>query len=496
VKSAMFTTQLTVLSLSLSLLFSYTSAEVLNVPDDYGSIQAAIEASGNRDTILVQPGIYAGDIDFLRKNITVGSLYLTTGDAGYRDETIIDAGNDGRPVTCRSGEGNRSVLAGFTLRNGQVVDGGGVYCRGSSPTLDNLAVIGNRASGKGGGIFCDDYASPVITNSVISSNDANEQGGGIYCNEHSSPRLTHVEVISNSGSTGGGIYCNNSSRAVLTDVTVSGNRADVMGGGIHCARDSDVHMLRVAVVDNYAESMRAGGIYIGISDVRMENVTIARNRTDGDGGGIHFMGTCHPVLKNAVLWGNSPNQVYQQGSPDPAASIEISYSDIEAGRNGVVITGNARLEWGNGNIDTNPLFSDEENGDYNLTENSPCIDTGDPESDPDPDGTRADMGAFYFDQLDVPKSEDVISEEFRLFPAFPNPFNSTTTITYALPALSPVSLKLYDLSGREVRTLVEGNQRSGIHHVVLNASNMPSGLYFVRLEAKDCVFAKRIMLIR
>ncbi len=89
-----------------------------------------------------------------------------------------------------------------------------------------------------------------------------------------------------------------------------------------------------------------------------------------------------------------------------------------------------------------------------------------------------------------------IPTEFYLSQAYPNPFNSSTLITYGLPVTSNVSLALYDLSGRLIQTLAEGNQQAGIHTTVLTADNLPSGLYFVRLDAARQVFTRKVMLIR
>jgi hypothetical protein len=89
-----------------------------------------------------------------------------------------------------------------------------------------------------------------------------------------------------------------------------------------------------------------------------------------------------------------------------------------------------------------------------------------------------------------------IPTEFGITSLYPNPFNATTTISYSLPVASPVSLALYDLSGREVRTLKEGNQQAGVHPTIMTAADLPSGLYFVRLKASDRVFTQKITLIR
>ncbi|MBT7617832.1 MAG: T9SS type A sorting domain-containing protein [Calditrichaeota bacterium] len=86
--------------------------------------------------------------------------------------------------------------------------------------------------------------------------------------------------------------------------------------------------------------------------------------------------------------------------------------------------------------------------------------------------------------------------EFFISEAYPNPFNSTTTITYGLPGPGGVSLQLYNLSGQLINTLFEGNRQAGIYSANLVGKNLASGLYFVRLEGAGQVVARKIMLIR
>jgi hypothetical protein len=95
----------------------------------------------------------------------------------------------------------------------------------------------------------------------------------------------------------------------------------------------------------------------------------------------------------------------------------------------------------------------------------------------------------------APEEPNVLYE-FALYDVYPNPFNSTTTITYGLGTPSPTRIMLYDLSGREVMTLVDGYYKAGIHTKTLKAGDLPSGLYFVRLKASDQVFTQKVMLIR
>ncbi len=85
---------------------------------------------------------------------------------------------------------------------------------------------------------------------------------------------------------------------------------------------------------------------------------------------------------------------------------------------------------------------------------------------------------------------------FIIYPTYPNPFNSTTTISYGLPYQSDVSLRLYNTLGQRVSTLYQVEKSAGVHQAVLNSDNLPSGLYFVHLEASERTITKKVMLIR
>ncbi len=78
-----------------------------------------------------------------------------------------------------------------------------------------------------------------------------------------------------------------------------------------------------------------------------------------------------------------------------------------------------------------------------------------------------------------------IPSTFRLLQNYPNPFNPTTTITYSLAEKSNVKLTIYDILGRQIQTLFEGQQNSGTHTYRFNASNLSSGIYFYTMEAND-----------
>lgn len=91
---------------------------------------------------------------------------------------------------------------------------------------------------------------------------------------------------------------------------------------------------------------------------------------------------------------------------------------------------------------------------------------------------------------------DNLPHDFNLYTPYPNPFNSTTMITFSVSFASHVLLALYDLSGRRISTLVSDDLQPGIHTTTLNANDLPTGLYFVHLKVSGRVFTQKVILIR
>lgn len=170
-------------------------ANLINIPSDYLTIQAGIEAAADADTVLVAPGTYNESLNFNGKAITVASYYLTAVDSSYIDNTILDGNNSNRLVTFSNSEDSTSVLTGFTLINGADGTGGGIMCNSASPTLDHL-LIKDCTAIKGSALYCYD-ASPKISNCTITSNLATNNGA-IYVEVSSNPDLINTILWDNS----------------------------------------------------------------------------------------------------------------------------------------------------------------------------------------------------------------------------------------------------------------------------------------------------------
>ncbi len=89
-----------------------------------------------------------------------------------------------------------------------------------------------------------------------------------------------------------------------------------------------------------------------------------------------------------------------------------------------------------------------------------------------------------------------LPEVFSLSQNYPNPFNPTTVIKYSLPEVSNVKLKVYDMLGREIKTLVNKEQSAGVYTVEFNATNLSSGVYFYRVEAGNFIATKKLLLLK
>jgi parallel beta-helix repeat protein len=305
------------------------------VPSRYPTIQSAINAAVDGDTIIVAPGTYIGegnrDIDFLSKAITVRST--DPNDSNIVSDTIIDCqGTESerhRGFYFHNNEYANSILTGLTITNGYVSiappGGGGIACQGSSPTISNCRIIDNTAYyNGGGGIYCNG-SNPIITNCTITGNlsteysigggiccydsspkityctitgNSAEYGGGIYC-YGSNPMIANCTITNNSAALGGGIYCNDSN-PTIANCTITNNSSN--GGGICCRYNSNPIIINCAITGNSAN--RGGGIYCDNSSPTITNCTITGNSAKMDGGGIYCYDS-NATINNCSIMNNS-----------------------------------------------------------------------------------------------------------------------------------------------------------------------------------------------
>lgn len=382
----------------------------------FDSIQEAIDEALPMDTVFVLDGVYSGhgnrDLDLGGKNITIRSSYGPEG-------CIINCqGNSTeyrRAFYFHNDETNMMVVDGFTIINGYHEIGGGIYCDNSSPTIQNCKIIGNTAdngseNGLGGGVYCGNTAV-VIRGCEIAGNVSSYRGGGLYCGgDDCQATVEDCEIIGNEAQSEGGALYLYEAKARVINCLIQDNRAlgigggalscydsaegssiwrcriienrSGIGGGIYCSGSANaIRIGSCTIVANVAE-VDGGGIYCIDGRPRIGNCTISGNKGGELGGGISSYNSMPPV-NNCILWDNTPNEICAHPN-EPS----ISFSNVEGGTLS-----------GLNNSDFDPCFVlsgywDGDvwiPGDYHLTWNSPCIDQGDPNYVPDPNGYDLDI---------------------------------------------------------------------------------------------------------
>jgi parallel beta-helix repeat protein len=340
--------------------------------------------------------------------------------------------------------------------------GGGAICLwNSSSIICSNTLLNNNApaSGVGGGIICWQNANASISNNLISNNTAGNGGAGIYIGSSNPIVINNIITKNHSYDEGGGIRCNYSSRPLIINNTIVNNQAS-SGGGIHCDGNSD------------------------------------------------------PILINTILYGNTANTGNQAYLADSGSDPNFLFCDIKGGKDhfkgaGAGVNYSGVYEH---NIDSDPLFMSAEADDFHLSDSSFCIGGGNDSvqvgtkwyqappfdfegnSRPNPKSSKPDIGALENilgnPVTGIQNGLNQMPNQFHLYQNYPNPFNPQTRIKYELPHSGKVVLKVYNIVGEEICTLVDEVKPAGSFEVLWDGRDntgylVASGVYLYRIEAQD-----------
>ncbi len=477
----------------------------------FATIQYGLTSANENDTVLVDDGIYVENI-----------LWPATGGIkliGSGEETcIIDGDSTERVITIIDTSSNMidstTKIQGFTIQNGvsnldNTIEkpGAGIYCVNASPRLidctikDNYAYgdgggialqtnsnmsitdvkihrnmakgslyngIGHRYKGKGGGIFIVN-SDPIINNIEIIDNFAGEYGGGASLH-HSSASFTNFTISGNTGSggfqKGGGIFCESTPNASFIDGVISENTYPYIGAGIatsaamYDTSSFHVELTNVIIQNNVS---RMWGVGIAGQNINLTGCTIINNSAEYLGGGIFSEG-------NIIFSPTNRSNIYNNTIEDSNdvghdIAIEINYYGIPQSSLDVI-------------LDT---FTVRDPLDYYAT---PI------------DSFTFDI-TFGLDQLSA--NDEIITNNFALYPPYPNPFNPITTIRFNAPFVgikNKLSLRIYDITGRVVDVLVNDAINSGSHVIQWNAADYASGIYFIELVVGKKRDIQKLILLK
>jgi parallel beta-helix repeat protein len=367
-------------------------AQILWVPDNQPTIQAAINAAAIDDVIYVRPGTYTENINFFGKSVSVIS---EKGSA----VTIIDGGQHDSVVTYTGGE--RGILAGFTIRNGKsgfdtpgFGDGGGIrIVNGARPVILQNVITANRACtgvGISSRFSSADIRENLITGNIQSGCSGGVGGGGISVTGDEGQFL-FTQIVENNitdntlnSASGAGISLFAAGDVEIRGNIIASNTATglspcAQGGGIGIVNSSGAKIVQNIITGNSAGC--GGGIYwstpFDAPGPKLFNNTIVDNDA-AIGAGIYASGDNQQVTITNNIIVESDNQTALYCTNLRASLIPlISFNNVFAPQ-GTPYGSQCSNQTGiNGNISADPLFMSATGQDYRLQSTSPSVDSGD-----------------------------------------------------------------------------------------------------------------------
>ena len=533
-------------------------ADILNVPGQYATLQAAIDAASSGDEIVIA-AVTLSDCTHMANPPADSTLCcaklksgLTITGAGI-DQTFIDADSTGRAfyvADCEDVEiRNLTITRAFAETHGA-----GILCLRSSPYIHHVKLVSNYD----GAIICLEGSNPEITFTTMIDNEA-KAGGGLDADNTSAPFLYECEILNNRapfaagvrmhgsatlvscdiignetvGATnvlGGGILISSGANPLISSCTIANNVCYGEGGGV-CIMDAFGEIRSTRIYGNRSTSLegRGGGVFIG-SDAapEFEACLIANNNTTGeysDGGGL-WVQYANLEMNYCTFYGNWTEGVGPDYGICGNLGIETSMfvpgtvnvhhcimAFSSAGR-GLYCTGtgdepsigcccvygNAGGDdicgMGEGNFVQDPLFCDPGAMNFHINANSPCAPGNHPGSPPP---CELLIGAYGVG-CDMGADEPLAVSAFKLANE-PNPFAGTTAILFELPEATHVALEIFDLSGRRVATLEDGPMTAGAHRTVwdgqtLSGERAVAGVYYYQLRAGGEVASRRMLRLQ
>ncbi|NUP95331.1 MAG: hypothetical protein HUU28_04125 [Planctomycetaceae bacterium] len=324
--------------LLLAPIGSAAAQSTIAVPQDFATIQQAINAALPGATVLVSAGTYNESIDLLGKAITVrGESEVTT---------IIDGTSlNSSVVRFRSNESNSTVLENFTIQNGSgsaaaqgpagALYGGGILCDGASPVIRQCIIRNNSipiaGNSRGGGIAILNAANIRIESCRIELNSTQFSGGGMLING-STAVVLNTDIVGNAafssttsyGTSGGGMSVGYSSTVQMTGCLIEGNSASSnhnsvssTGGGLHVWLSSNITLSSCVIGGNFARHY-GGGLWINGGTFAISDSTIDNNAAK-KGGGLSTSGS--GTVVRTVISRNSTN------SPGSTGALSANYGN-------------------------------------------------------------------------------------------------------------------------------------------------------------------------
>jgi predicted outer membrane repeat protein len=352
------------------------------------------------------------------------------------------------------------------------------FTENSSPTTGGALHVGGSTTVVNGAVFHDNWA---------------HEGGGVHlatCRPCTMRGVTFTENTAASGR-GGGLLCETfpDGTATLSHLTFLDNTATTGGGGMACLNSTMPTISYATFARNSA--VTGGGLEIAGGAVKLDQATFCANEASGAGGGIYLDGASTIDLDTSIIAFSTDGEGIAQWGFTPQS---ISCTDIYGNADGDWVGPFAPLQGVNGNFSLDPLFCDAAGGDFTLAGDSPCL----------PPNNTCGVLIGAHDQGCPPTTgvPEATAAVVAVHPATPNPFGDRTALSYEVASPGVVAARVFDVSGKLVRTLVDSeHQAAGLKTLVWNGRDdrgcpVASGVYFFRVEIAGESMSRRAVLLR
>ncbi|MBU1950416.1 MAG: right-handed parallel beta-helix repeat-containing protein, partial [Candidatus Eisenbacteria bacterium] len=525
--------------------------DTFTVPVPYPTIQSAVDAASSGDLILIDAGVYS-DITHTVPPDTTRSVVIPISGITIRGAgaglTIIDPLHQGRGINC---EGVTDVVIedltvtdafaqvyapGILIRNNSTAtinncdvsnnDDGGIIVYGFSTAYINDCTINENVAKQGGGLAVEEDSYAEVTGCELSRN-ISPSGGGLLIKARSTGIISFCEINENEidfpNGSGGGINVITSDLTLL-DSEVMNNTSDGTGGGIACRDESTLDLQRCRIHGNSTTAAYGpgGGLFADYSSLTMVDCLVTRNEVEGDGseggglfcllaspisitqctfaankiweeeenfGGGIYLDFTSPTITKSIIANNDGYGIYCYNGSVPVVSCTDIYGNLDDNS----ICGTDAGD----NFSLDPLFCDMPTDNFGIETTSPCAAGNHPNGGGACNGDR--LGARDAGCTDSVEEGGVVTGLFLA--NRPNPFRTTTTVHFQLNKAGAVGLRIVDVTGRQVRSLVNRSLPAGMHTSVWDAKDdagdpVASGVYFYLLTTNGETQTRRMVYAR
>lgn len=339
--------KMTIPMVAMTALCTAASADTLNVPQQYDTIQEAIDAAVDGDTIQLDAGTYKeSGIDTLGKAITIkGSIIWPGGPL-----SVIE-GQGNEPVfIVSSGETQTTAFRHLIVQLGKAQYGGAMYISGSSPFVEDVLFSGNQADNGGGAIFAGAGSAPAFKDCTFYQNATASSGGAVLVKEASISFESCEMTYNQSNYAGGAVYAH-AGQISLIDSHLNQNTAPQRGGAVA------LYLGELIIQNSHLEGNKSGydggAVHAHTASVDLQDTLFKSNKAQtGSGGALHaYEGSAD--IQNSEF---HSNWAHEHGG-----ALLLRYGSGSTVSNCVVFNNTAQ-KWGGGvaHIDTSAVWNNSD----------------------------------------------------------------------------------------------------------------------------------------